>query len=307
MSKTFNTTLVAGTNTYFDLHDYVHDITEAYVASHVASSVAWRIDTMLVANARSVFKAAREVLRAREIADTEWVDMPSLDANMDFHNALQQLFDDRAIAGATGEDPIDVILDLIGARDSWHAMAKELTSLREMDSLRGGKPAVYEAPELSAVFFAEPNLRVNATTQRRIAISSKRMADAYGLGEDGAKTFEQRRMQREEDNLKAQSLRLTEQAGTVYQTFQQVIHVGGDRDKATSFYAYTVGTQDKLLRHAIQAAQRADEWACKERGMSDMEYDRILACVMKVEQDIRKVLKGDRFVVAQRVAEAATI
>ncbi len=78
-------------------------------------------------------------------------------------------------------------------------------------------------------------------------------------------------------------------------------------DAPTEFYKLPVSVQRVLLQHAQSAAQRADEWACKERGMSDNEYDRILACVLKVDADIRAVMKSPRFVIAQRVAEAATI
>lgn len=295
MSKTVNTTLVAGTNTYFDLHDYVHDIMEAYVAAQIAQSTAWRIDTLLVSNARQVFKAVREQMFSDGIDQMAELTMSLQDADFS-----AQSFAD---AGLRDEGPIETIRTLAYQRDQWHNLAQGLTSMVNDYS---GQPRRYEVPDLETVFFAEPNLRVNTTTTRRIATSSRRMAEAYGLGEEGAKTFEARRIQREEDNLKAVANRLTEQAGGVWFMYRNVLATGNG-ECATEFYKLPLSVQRTLLANAQQAAQRADDFACKERGMSDMEYDRILACVLKVDADLRKVIGGDRFVVAQRVAEAATI
>ncbi len=293
MSKTINTTHANSNNEYFDLHDYVHDIMEAYVASHVAQSVAWRIDTMLVANARQVFKNVRDVLFNDGIDQMAELTMSLQDADFS-----AQSFAD---AGLSQEGPIETIRALAMQRDQWHNMAQGLTS---MVSDYAGQPRVYSIPELEDVFHADPNLRVNTTTQRRIAISSRRMAEAYGLGDEGAKQFEERRLAREQDNLKSISQRLTEQAGGVWFMYRNVLSTATE-DAPTEFYKLPVSVQRVLLQHAQSAAQRADEWACKERGMSDNEYDRILACVLKVDADIRAVMKSPRFVIAQRVAEAA--
>lgn len=295
MSKTFNTTLVAGTNQYFDLHDYVHDIPEAYVAAQVAQSTAWRIDTLLVSNARQVFKNVRE-----ELFNTGLDKMAELTMSLQDSDFSAQSFAD---AGLPVEGPIETIRTLAMQRDQWHNLAQALTS---MVSDYAGQPRRYDIPELETVFRAEPNLRMNQTTTRRIAISSKRMAEAYGLGEEGAKTFEQRRIQREEDNLKSIANTLMEQAGGVWFMYRNVL-TSATEEAPTEFYKLPLSVQRTLLANAQSAAQRADDFACKERGMSDMEYDRILACVLKVDADLRKVISGDRFVIAQRVAEAATI
>jgi hypothetical protein len=295
MSKTFNTTLVAGTNTYFDLHDYVHDIPEAYVAAQVAQSTAWRIDTLLVSNARSVFKNVREELYHQGIDQMAELTMALQDADFSMSS-----FQD---AGLPIEGPIETIRSLAMQRDQWHNLAQGLTS---MVSDYTGQPRRYDIPDLESVFFAEPNLRVNAQTTRRIAISSRRMAEAYGLGDEGAKTFEERRLAREQDNLKSISNRLTEQAGGVWFMYKNVL-MSGEAHAVTEFYKLPLSVQRTLVTNAQTAAQRADDFACKERSMTDMEYDRILACVLKVDADLRKVIGGERFVIAQRVAEAATI
>lgn len=295
MSKTFNTTLVAGSNLYFDLHEYTHDIPEAYVAAQVAQSTAWRIDTLLVSNARQVFKSIREELYEQGIDQ-----MAELTKSLQDADFSAQSFQE---AGLPAEGPIETIRCLAMQRDQWHNLAQALTS---MVSDYAGQPRRYDIPDLEQVFFNEPNLRVNVQTARRIGISSKRMADAYGLGDEGAKTFEARRLQREQDNLKGIANRLVEQAGGVWFMYKNVL-TSGEGDAVTEFYKLPLSVQRTLLANAQSAAQRADDYACKERGMSDMEYDRILACVLKVDADLRKVIGGDRFVIAQRVAEAATI
>lgn len=280
---TYNTTLVAGSNQYFDLHDYTADVVEAYVAAQMAQSTAWRVDTLIVSNARQVFKSVREGLFENGLDKMAELTMALQDAEFS-----AQSFAD---AGLRDTGPLDAIRGLAMQRDSWHALAAHLTS---MTSDYAGAPRKYETPDLESVFRAEPNLRINSTTQRRMAMSSKRMAEAYGLGEEGAKTFLERRTQREEDNLKSISTRLVEQADGVWFMYRNVL-MSGTEDAGTEFYKLPQSIQRVLLANAQSAAQRADEWACKERGMSDSEYDRILACVLKVDQDLRKVLAGERF------------
>lgn len=280
---TYNTTLVAGSNQYFDLHDYTADVVEAYVAAQMAQSTAWRVDTLIVSNARQVFKSVREGLFENGLDKMAELTMALQDAEFS-----AQSFAD---AGLRDTGPLDAIRGLAMQRDSWHALAAHLTS---MTSDYAGAPRKYETPDLESVFRAEPNLRINSTTQRRMAMSSKRMAEAYGLGEEGAKTFLERRTQREEDNLKSISTRLVEQADGVWFMYRNVL-MSGTEDASTEFCKLPQSIQRVLLANAQSAAQRADEWACKERGMSDSEYDRILACVLKVDQDLRKVLAGERF------------
>lgn len=280
---TYNTTLVAGSNQYFDLHDYTADVMEAYVAAQMAQSTAWRVDTLIVSNARQVFKSVREGLFENGLDKMAELTMALQDAEFS-----AQSFAD---AGLRDTGPLDAIRGLAMQRDSWHTLAAHLTS---MTSDYAGAPRKYETPDLESVFRAEPNLRINSTTQRRMAMSSKRMAEAYGLGEEGAKTFLEHRTQREEDNLKSISTRLVEQADGVWFMYRNVL-MSGTEDAGTEFYKLPQSIQRVLLANAQSAAQRADEWACKERGMSDSEYDRILACVLKVDQDLRKVLAGERF------------
>lgn len=283
MSTTFNTVNANSSNLYFDLHEYTSDIMEAYVAAQVAQSTAWRLDTLIVSNARQVFKAVRQ-----ELFDS------GIDAVAELTNALQdaefsaQSFVD---AGLRDTGPLDAIRGLNAQRDSWHALAAHLTS---MTSDYSGAPRRYETPDLESVFRAEPNLRIGTTTQRRMHTSSQRMAEAYGLGEEGAKTFLERRIQREEDNLKSISTRLVEQAEGVWFMYHNVLR-SGEGDAPTEFYKLPQSIQRVLISNAQVAAQRADERACKEHGMSDSEYDRILACVLRVDGDLRKVLAGARF------------
>lgn len=280
---TYNTTLVAGSNQYFDLHDYASDITEVYVAAQVASSTAWRIDTAIVAAARQVFKSVREQL---------FID--GIDQMAELTNALQeQEFSAQSFAGAGLRDTsaLETIRGLAAQRDQWHALAAHLTS---MTSDYSGAPRKYETPELEDVFYKEPNLKVNQTTQRRMAVSSQKIAEANGLDDAGAKLLLARRLQREEDNVKSISTRLVEQASGVYFMYLNAIRTAEDT-APTEFYKLPLDTQRLLLANAQQAAQRADDWACKERGMSDIEYTRILGCVIKVDQDLKKVLAGTRF------------
>lgn len=295
MSNVRNNTLASSNNEYFDLLDYTHDITEAYVAAQVAQSTAWRIDNMIVSESRQVFKHVREHLF------TQGVDgYAELTAALHEAQFAEQSFLE---AGLDKEGAVENIRALNAQRDQWHDLAATLTSMT-LDYR--GMPRTFEVRSLEDAFFREQNMRVSTDTQRRLRMSATRMAEAYGMA-DQAEALLERKLDRQKTQLGRIAENMKQQAGAVHLMFHQALRSDdeGAALRGKAFWQLPIECQRTLLDNAIKAAERADEYAAGERSMTDSEYDRILLCVMKTVKDLRTVMKAPRFVVPMQQREAA--
>lgn len=295
MTKTINTTLATANNNYFDLKEYTEGMPEAYVAAQIAQSTAWRIDTLIVAEARTIFKAVREDLYAHGVDG-----YAELTAALHEAEFAEQSF--REI-GSSIEGSIEKLRALNAQRDQWHEVAQDLTS---MTSDWKGQPRVYTLEPLENAFYKDMSTKVNATTQRRLRMSANKMAEVYGAA-DAAEELYKRKLERQSTQLGRIAETMKDQAGAVFQMFQMALRDDdiGAALRPKNFYALPIEVQRVLLDNAIRAAERADEFAANERNMSDSEYDRILVTVIKAVKDFRAVLNSHRFVTSARVAEAA--
>ena len=294
MTKTYNTTLANSSNEYFDLLDYNHDVIEAYVAAQMAQSTAWRIDTMIVSESRTLFKGVREALY------TQGVDgLAELTGALSEAEFAEQSFMEH---GSSNEGVIEKLRALNAQRDQWHELAAHLTS---MTTDWQGLPKVYGQPLLEDAFFKEMSTRVSNDTQRRLRMSATRMAEAYGMA-DQADALLERKVARQATQLGRIAENMKQSAGAVFLMYQMALR--GDTEGAAArdkgFYKLPLEAQRTLLNNALKAAERSDEFAAGERSMTDMEYDRISLCVLRVVKDLRAVMNGSRFVTASRVREA---
>lgn len=297
MSNVRNNTLASSNNEYFDLFEYTEQMPVAYVAAQVAQSTAWRIDTMLVAESRKVFKHVRE-----ELFNTGGGESYS-EITAALHEAefAEHSF---AEAGLNDQGTLETIRALNAQRDQWHDLATELTSLT---SDWQGQPRVYVTPDIETIFHKEPNMKVSQDTQRRLRMSATRTAETFGGDAEMATRMYERKYARQQSRLGQMAENLKDQAGAVYLMYQLVLR--GDESSAAGrskeFYMLPLEAQRTLLQNAAAAAARADEYASTERNMSDFEYDTILGQALKVQADIKKLLDGHRFVTALRIKQAA--
>lgn len=303
---------------YFNLLDFTQNMPQAYVAAHVARSVAWRMDNMIVSAARSILRTVRNQMSSdpQHPIDT----LSDQLAELSVVENSSRWFD---AAGKDDPDSVETIRWLNALRDDWHQLAHELTSLT---CDWKGVPRVYEIPDIEEAFMRDPNMKIAAQTQRRMKLSSTRMAEAYGMPEM-ADQFLKRRVDREQDRLAGMAEGMKATAPAAFMAFEHVLqsdtfsddpNAGGVKIKSFAdlnkligqsakerhergFSSMPIELQRTLIDAAITAAQRADEYAAGERSMTDMEYDHILACVLSSVKTLQQVLKSPRF---QRLAHA---
>lgn len=279
-------------NNFFELLDYVHDLPVAYVAAQIAQSTAWRIDAMLVAESRNLFKHVRSELFEQGGIES-LAELTSALANAEFaehsFNAL----------GMSDEGTLETIRALNAQRDQWHDLAKDLTALTSDWS---GAQKNYVIPDLEEVFLKEPTLKLTKDTQRRLKMSATRTAQAFGGDDAMAERMFARKVDKQKSRLEDMAENLKEQGPTVYHMFKLTLKSDATSAalRGKAFHQLPLRTQHVLLENAAAAAARADEWASTDRSLSDSEYDFILGQSLKVQTDVKNILSGSRF---RRVAE----
>lgn len=300
MSNTFNTTATTTDNNYFDLLDYIDSLPCVLVAAQMASSTAWRIDTLIVSGGRQLLKFIKE----------ENFNQGGYQAMSEVLTALEDAeFAEQSFAeigtSPEAEGTIETLRALNAVRDQWHELAERLVS---MTSDYQGQPRVYATPSIDSIFSRDPALRVNETTQRRLKIRSERVAEALGAPDLAEEHFK-RSLQRKQDDNKRIANALKEQSGLARFMFELALRQDDSSaaERSKAFYALPLSTQRTLLDNAANAAMRADEQAADDRNLSETEYDIISLSAIKAMTELRKVLTSKRFTQAARVQDAAQI
>ena len=285
------------THQYFDLRHFVSTINETYVAAQVAQSVAWRMDILITSKARALLRAAREVARQNDI---------EVGANDETAEILRGIgtSDDWAKQLGVKHSIVEELTRLTALRTPLHELAGELTS---MNLDWEGRPRSYEIPELESVFHAPPSTKVSSTIKARVEITSKALAEAYGVDE---KILRERRLSAQKRQAEDRAQAVMETADLAWWCYEQALRaepteleaMKRDRPLITQGLALEQGfpcldkdTQVVLITAARGAADRSIQFAEGERSMTDTEFARILACAMKAQKDLDQVLRANKF------------
>lgn len=291
------------THAFFDLFDMISEVKEVYVAAQMASSTAWRIDTLIRQQTTSIFKQVREKLQSNPAAGSQY------DSLQDINNILKEMeFAEHAFADAgLTNDTLLTLQQLVHQRDQWHSLAKEFVS---MTYDYRGNAREYEVPSVDDLFFEKletkntANVRISQHLQNRLRTQATRRAEAYDAKEMATELYE-RKLRREQQNMLDMNAATMDRAPAVFNVFTLVMaaEVG---DVSLNFNGLPVETQRLLIQNAMQAAERADDYAAKERNMTDTEYDNICLCAIGAIKSLRNVLATPKFVASQRVREATS-
>ena len=288
MSKTINKTLASGNNDYFDLFDYIDECKHAMVAANMASSTAWRMDTMIVSGARQLLKSIKTELFNHGGVES----MNEAIACLEDQDFAEESFNEIGTS-PEASGIIETLRMLNAQRTRWHDLAERLTS---MTSDYRGQPSVYVIPDIDAAFSKDPALRVNELTQRRLKIRSERMASALEAPELAAQHYERSLQRKRDDNVRIASV-LKDQAHIAQFMFTLALRndpIGANK-RSMEFYDLPLAAQRMLLDNAGNAAMRADERAADDRNMTETEYDMVSLLAIKAMTDMKKVMTAPRF------------
>lgn len=292
MSKTINTTQITTDNLYFDLFDYIKGFKNATVAAEMASSTAWRLDTLLVSGGRQLLKFIKE----ENFNQGGYQSMSEVLTAMEDAEFSEQCFNEIGTHDAAN-GVIERLRMLNAQRDQWHEFAKHMFDMTNETTLdRQGNIRSYTIPLIEDEFAKDPALRINETTQRRLKIRSERIAEAEGSPELADKLFE-RSMQRKADSNKRVASILKEQSSLAHFMFQLALRSDSESaaTRSKAFYDLALPDQLVLINNAANAAMRADERAADDRRLTETEYDFISIAAIKAMTDLRKVGTSPRF------------
>ncbi|MDM0116903.1 hypothetical protein QTI66_32775 [Variovorax sp. J22R133] len=283
---------------HFDLFEYIRTLPQPEVAGQMAQGLAWKLDTLMQQASRSLFKYVREhALEARAGIDS----LSELDIALREAEFAEHCF---KAAGTARQTDIDLIGECWYFREAAHNMAAELVAL--CTDFRG-RPMIYEIPDIDAVFYAEVKMKLKPEVRERMVKNTERRAEAFGLDEEDKARAIQRKVRVKELRLKDIGLTLEGQSGAVYEMFknarQMSARAPGDELK---FWNMSIDTQRALIEHAMTSADRAEEFSEDNTNLTDREADDISMTAMKVNKELKTVLKSPRFVVAQQQADAGT-
>ena len=277
---------------HFDLFEYISEVPASEVAAQMASSVAFRIDTLIIQAARSLYRDIRE-----HLFDTGVDVRAELTIALNKQAYSEQVFEEH---GTTKLGPVSAIKELMVIRDGWHALASDLTALT--CDWRGA-PKTYLPKSIEDRIFEPGNFKVTATTKARMLTIAQRRANAFDMPE-AADDLYKKNIARAEQKNKDLAENLTEQSQGVAHMFHlAVTHPMAEPHGETTmhFNSLNIETQFILVNTAIDAAERAEQWAADDRAMTDASFDMISLSSLKVCKELRAQLKQPRF--TQRAAE----
>lgn len=284
----------------FDLFDYVNDVMSPEVAAAVAQSVAWRIDIMIIGAARTLYRDVRS-----EAFNTGVDVLAELTLSLNMQAFAESSFYE---AGSTVTGPVCSIKELMYVREAWHCLATNLTSLTYD---RNGCPKVYIPKTIEMQIFEPGQMKVAPKTKARMMISAKRKAEAAEMPEATDKLYANN-LQRTEQRNADMSENLKNQAQGVCHMFDMACKhamIDPSGDTTMEFMSLSLETQRVLINAAKVAAERAEQWAMDDLRMADSDFDVISLSVLKLDKDLRAVLKQPRFMIAaaQELAASANV
>lgn len=287
------------THQYFDLVEYIRGIKNLDVASQLAQSFAFRVDINIQSAARQLFKLVRAEMHER-LLEQNIDNLADLTAALGEAAYAERCFNE---IGSDATGPVETIRDLMAMRDDIHEMAAELTSYC-LDWQ--GHARQYEVPDLDTRFYEKPKLKVGELEKRRAETSMKRRAEAYGLSADESEQLLAKKIARKENNLREVEDVLTNQAHIVHTMFNLAMSVDlKDFSAADGFYKWDLLQQRQCIDACIKAAERVEDYAERDRNMSESQFDDISITVMRVIKDLSGVLKSPRFSAQAAAQEAA--
>lgn len=280
----------------FDLFDYINTVMSPEVAAQMASSVAFRVDVMVIGAARQLYKDIRGELYSAGVDQ-----MAELTLALNMQAYAETAFYEN---GSTTTGPVSTIKELMFQRQAWHGLAKQLT---ELTCDWKGVPKTYIERSIEDMIFEPGQMKVANETKARLKTSTQRRAEAMDMPE-AAETLYQKRLARSEANATNTMENMKTMAQGVAHMFSlAVAHPMEDPSGETTmeFGSLSLETQRVLINAANAAASKAEEWAAENRSLSDADFDMISLSQIKVDKDLRAQLKQPRFVAQAAQQQAA--
>lgn len=287
-TKAVESNVTQGT-AFFDLGAYIAGVKSPDVAAQMASTYAFMLDVQIQKNARSILRTLTEGMKAYEGYES----MKDIYSVLEEHEFLEA---QMAQAGLSEDGPAATLKRLIALRPASVLLAQELVG---MTFRWDGTPNTFVSKDLHEIFEDRPELKINKRTEQRIKLSVERHAEDASRDEIDAVVA--KRMKREQEKLTDTANSMFDQRRALTAIVERVESGAGE----SSFHDLDVAVQRQLIMQVMSSAQRAEEFAAGNSNLTDAEFDSISFSVIAVCKQLRAVLQGAKFTVAERTAVAA--
>lgn len=271
----------------FDLVAFATSISSLYLRMQVLSSLAWRVDTLIVQQCRGLFKT----LKLTPLALT-------LDGDADFRNAIteghwtEQLFGE---AGADTMRPMQTLQTLACMRLAVHELAQDATMLVPWST---GQQRRYEVPEIEAIFQPAGGTEPRGESLLRMQMSAERNAARMANGADAkelAKRFLAARVRIEKANLTSMQHNMANQTDSLIAIYSYTM--AQIDDSVTGDYtSLHTDVQRTLIDSVINSVERAVQQA--ESQPKEVPFDdfcQLLVVADEAKAQLKAVLASPSF------------
>lgn len=281
---------------YFDLFDHISHVTSPEVAAQMASSVAFRVDIMIISAARQLYKDIRTTQYEAGIDQ-----MAELTLALNQQASAETAFYEH---GSTNTGPISTIKELMYQREAWHALAANLTALT---CDWKGIPRTYAERSIEDQIFEPGQMKVTVKTKSKMADRAKRDADAFGSPEMATVLLANSLRRKEAKNGDMVENMKTMAQGVAHMFNLACKHTMEDPSGETTmeFSSLSLEARGMMIMAAINAASKAIEWATEDDKMDDSTYNLICLSGDKSIKELRAQLKMPAFTNAAHQAAAA--
>jgi hypothetical protein len=256
----------------YDVVTTLNAISSLWLRAQLLSSYAWRIDTLIVSQCRSLFKALKLTDSAQ-----------SLDDESDFRAIIAEGSWTERLFAEAGPDtvmPMQTLRILAGVRLKTHEDAANAAMLNPWPN---GEPRVYNVPEIHTLFLPTGSAEPKGETLLRMQMTAERNAAKMATGKDVkalAKRFLEARIRIEKANMLGMAQNTAKQADALNALYEYVCS-DTPEELVCEFTGLHVDTRRALIDSVINSAQRAV--ATAESRPREVSFDDF--CHLSVESD----------------------
>lgn len=272
----------------FNLADHLADISSLYLRMQCLSSYAWRIDTLIVAQCRALFK----LLKLTPLAMT-------LDSDADLRNAITEGVWTEQLFGETGSSDRTPLMQnlwlLASMRLAAHEQAESATMLVPWSN---GQPRQYKTPELEDLFVPTGSAEPKGESLLRMQMSAERNANKLATGKDAkelAKRFLDARLRIERANLASMQHNMAKQTDSLLAIYEYTMKSYPD-ELVASFDKLHIDVQRTLIDNAINSADRAVQTAeSQPKELSFDDFCHLTVAADELKDQLKAVLASPKF------------
>ncbi len=272
---------------HFDLPEYLRAVSSLYLRMQLLSSYAWRVDTLIVQQCRTLYKT----LKLTPLALT-------LDGDAELRAAITEGSWTEQLFGEAGPDtakPMQTLWQLASMRLDAHEVAADAAMLVPWST---GQQRTYNVPDIETLFVPTGSTEPKGESLLRMQMSAERNAHKLANGKDAkelTKRFMEARLRIERASLAGMQNNMAKQADSLIALYSYAMAQIPDT-LLVDFNELHIDVQRSLIDSSIAATERSVQTAeSQPKEVSFDDFCHLLTSADKVKDDLKVVLDSPTF------------